>query len=165
MMGVSMISSYIIIILVIILAIPISSVLASGPRLDSGDDVTEEEHDCYVDGYDAGFAGKYDSDRASECYENGDDEYNESWANACDNAPRTEEECIDIMNNPVEIEDHEALQQENAKNCWNDGYEDSNADKPYNKDRAKDVLNTVLIIEVDSIQAVRLTLQKLVVDY
>ena len=34
--------------------IPISSVFASG--LDSGDNVTEEEHDSYVDGYDAGFA-------------------------------------------------------------------------------------------------------------
>jgi hypothetical protein len=77
-MGVSMISSYLIIILIIILAIPINSVFASGPRLDSGDNVTEEDHDCYVDGYDAGFTGKYDSDRASECKENGDDNYNAS---------------------------------------------------------------------------------------
>jgi hypothetical protein len=54
MMVVSMRSSYIIIILGIILVISISSVFASG--LDSGDNITEEEHDSYVDGYDAGFA-------------------------------------------------------------------------------------------------------------
>ena len=41
-----------------------TDVYAGGPRLDYGDDVTEEAADCWVDGYDAGFAGKYDSDRA-----------------------------------------------------------------------------------------------------
>lgn len=41
-----------------ILAIPISSITAGGPRLDYGDDVTDEEADCWVDGYDAGFAGQ-----------------------------------------------------------------------------------------------------------
>ena len=80
---------------------------------DSGDDdVTQGEHDCWVNGCDIGFAGKYDSDRASECYENGDDAYNSSWDGACESAPCTEEECIEIMNNPVVIEDYGALLQE-----------------------------------------------------
>jgi hypothetical protein len=39
------------------------------------------------------------------------------------------------MNNPVDIEDHEELQQENSSNCWNDGYEDGRADNPFNEDR------------------------------
>jgi hypothetical protein len=103
------------IVLALVLTIPVSTVLASGPRLDSGDDATKEEHNCWVDGFDSGFAGKYDSDRASECYENGDDMYNASWDGACESAPRTEEECSEIMNNPVEIEDYEALLQETKR--------------------------------------------------
>ncbi len=53
-----------IIVMALILTIPVASVFASGPRLDSGDDATQEEHDCWVDGYDSGFAGKYDSDKS-----------------------------------------------------------------------------------------------------
>ena len=30
----------------------------------------------------------------------------------------------------VEIQDHEALVQENTQNCWNVGYEDGKADVP-----------------------------------
>jgi len=112
-----------------------AAAFAGGPRLDSGDDVTAEEHDCWVNGFDAGFAGKYDSDRARECLENGDDAYNESWDNACEYADRTEE-CIEIMNNPVVIEDHEALEQENKQSCRNDGKNDAEANNPYDKDRA-----------------------------
>jgi hypothetical protein len=40
------------------------------------------------------------------------------------------------MNNPVDIENHEALQQENKSNCYYDGVEDSKADNPYHKDRS-----------------------------
>ena len=43
------------------------------------DDATEEGADCWVDGYDSGFAGKYDKDRAKECIEH-DDYYNKLWA-------------------------------------------------------------------------------------
>jgi len=28
------------------------------------------------------------------------------------------------------------MQEDNAQNCWNDGYEDGKADNPFNKDRA-----------------------------
>jgi hypothetical protein len=119
---------------IIILAIPISSVSAGGPRLDSPDDSTREGANCWVDGYDAGFAGKYDKGRADECA-NEDDEYNESWDGACENAGYTLGECEGFKNNPVNIEDHGALQQENAQNCWNDGYEDGKADNPFNEDR------------------------------
>ena len=35
------------------------------------DDSTNEGADCWVDGYDAGFAGKYDKDRADECANEG----------------------------------------------------------------------------------------------
>jgi hypothetical protein len=62
--------------LVMILVIPISSVSAGGPRLDSSDGGTAEDAECWVDGYDAGFAGKYDKSRADECVNEGYDEYN-----------------------------------------------------------------------------------------
>jgi hypothetical protein len=48
----------------LLLVATISNVNASGPRLDYPDPApTPESDDCWVDGYDAGFAGKYDSDR------------------------------------------------------------------------------------------------------
>lgn len=53
-----------------------ANVYAGGPRLDYNDDSTEEGAYCWVDGYDAGFAGKYDKNRAKECFENGQDQYN-----------------------------------------------------------------------------------------
>ena len=37
-----------------------------------------ESGDCWVDSYDAGFAGKYDSNRARGCLEKGADSYNAS---------------------------------------------------------------------------------------
>lgn len=46
------------------------------------------------------------------------------------------DECERFKNNPVYLEDHDVLYKENANNCWNNGYEESKADKPYNKDRA-----------------------------
>ena len=56
-----------------------SNVYATGIRYDWPDDATGEEADCHVDGYDSGFAGKYDKDRAKECIEH-DDYYNKLWA-------------------------------------------------------------------------------------
>lgn len=46
--------------LVVILAIPVSNVSAGGPRLDSPINSTREGANCWVDRFDAGFAGKYD---------------------------------------------------------------------------------------------------------
>jgi hypothetical protein len=61
----------VIVALAMIILIPVSSVFAGGPRLDYPYPGTDEEADCWVDGYDAGFAGKYDKDRAKECLEDG----------------------------------------------------------------------------------------------
>jgi hypothetical protein len=113
----------------------VSNVYAGGPRLDYPSDSTREGADCWVDGYDAGFAGKYDKDRADECT-NEDNEYNRSWDYACRDGGHTQDECNGFKDNPVEIENHESLQQENAQACLNDGRNDG-ADKPYDKDRAK----------------------------
>jgi hypothetical protein len=49
------------------LAIPIflllvPNVYASGIRYDSDEGATAEESRCWVDGYDSGFAGKYDKE-------------------------------------------------------------------------------------------------------
>jgi hypothetical protein len=44
--------------------------------------------------------GKYDRDRALECIEHSDN-YNRMWTYGCEDARRTEEECGDLINNPV----------------------------------------------------------------
>ena len=48
-----------------------------------------------------------------------------------------EDECNGIKNNPVDIENLEALQDENKQACRADGENDGKRDKPYDKDRAK----------------------------
>jgi hypothetical protein len=53
----------IIVVIMMILTMSTASVFAGGPRLDYPEDATEEGADCWVDGYDAGFAGKYDKNR------------------------------------------------------------------------------------------------------
>ena len=59
-----------------VLMLLVPNVYASGIRYDWLDDATAEEADCHVDGYDSGFAGKYDKDRARECIEHSD---NYNW--------------------------------------------------------------------------------------
>ncbi len=126
----------IIVVLALLMMIPISSVSATGVRHDSGDDATAEEHECWINGYDSGFAGKYDKDRARECIEHSDN-YNKMWTDGCQSAAlRTEEECGELINNPVEIEDYEALYDQNKAACRMYGSEDGKADKPYDKERA-----------------------------
>jgi hypothetical protein len=111
-----------------------SDAYTGGPRLDYPSDSTREGADCWVDGYDAGFAG-----RADECA-NEDNEYNRSWDYACRDGGHTEDECNGFKDNPVEIENHESLQQENTQACFNDGRKDG---------EPRDVLNTVVSTERD----------------
>lgn len=80
----------------------ISNAFASSVRHDSGDDSTQEEHNCWINGYDSGFTGKYDSDRARECKEHSDN-YNQMWAEGCGNAVLTAEECGDLQSYIVYI--------------------------------------------------------------
>ena len=110
------------------------NVFASGVRYDSGDDATDEEHYCHVNGYDSGFAGRYDKDRARECIEHGDN-YNQLWTIGCKDSTRTEEECDQLINNPVEIQDFEALKAENDRICYDAGREDGDALRPFNEER------------------------------
>ena len=111
-----------------------ASVFATGIRGDSAEGATVEEHLCWVNGYDSGFAGKYDSDRAKECIEY-DDQYNFTWAIGCEDSTRSEKECGELINNPVEIEDYEALKGKNDFTCHDAGREDGKAGKPFNKER------------------------------
>ena len=48
---------------------------------------------------------------------------------------RTEEECGELINNPVEIEDYEALKLENDTTCYHAGQEDGKTGKPFNEKR------------------------------
>lgn len=114
----------IIIFLALLVSIPIQFAYAGGPRYDSPDDTTLEGGQCWVDGYDAGFAGKYDEDRADECTEKGDDLYNSSWPHGCDDAGYMPDECADFRNNPTNNVNHAALEEVNRRTCYDDGYED-----------------------------------------
>ena len=96
---------------------------AGGPRLDSPDGATKEGADCWVDGYDAGFAGKYDKDRANECEKIGDDNYNASWKSGCKDAGYMLDECASFKDNPVDVENPKSLEEENRRICYDDGYE------------------------------------------
>lgn len=124
-----------ILVLVALVAVGIPNVYTGGPRGDSPENASEEVYDCWANGFDSGFAGKYDSDRASWCYENGDDAYNDVWDVGCKYGSHIEEECNDIRNNPVEIEDFSKLVGENNRSCYNAGFEDGETGKPFNKDR------------------------------
>jgi hypothetical protein len=123
---------FIVTIPIIMLLVP--NVYAGGPRLDWPEDSSDEGKDCWVEGYDAGFAQKYDKDRADRCSQE-NDEYNRSWGYACIDSGLTKIDCDQIKQNPVNLE-HESLKEENTSSCFNDGYEDGKADRPFNKDRS-----------------------------
>jgi hypothetical protein len=114
----------IIVALAILTMIPTANVFvfAGGPRLDWPEDSTSEGKDCWVNGYDAGFAGKYDKARADRCAQE-NDEYNRSWNYACRDGGYTPAECNNFKNNSVSIVS-ESLQEENRRGCYDDGFRD-----------------------------------------
>ena len=82
----------------------ISNVYASGPRLDYDERYEDVPGapECWVDGYDAGFAQKYDKDRADECKNEEDDEYNKSWGYACRYGGLTKIDCDQIKDDHMD---------------------------------------------------------------
>ena len=114
----------------------ISNVYAGGPRLDYPDDATEEGADCWVDGYDAGFAGKYDKNTANECKDKGENNYNSVWGYACRDAGFMPDECESFKKNPSNLQ-HQLLQEVNSI-----------------KIEIMDVLNIIVHTDMDSEQAV-----------
>ena len=108
-----------------------ANVYAGGPRLDYNDDSTEEGAYCCVDGYDAGFAGKYDKTRADRCAQE-NDEYNRSWGYACRDGGYMPDECESFKNNPSNLQ-HQLLK--NRRSCYDKGFEDGNSSLAFNKDR------------------------------
>jgi hypothetical protein len=113
-----------------------NNVFAGGPRLDydmAYEDVSGAP-ECWVDGYDAGFAQKYDKNRADECADIPGDQYNASWGYGCIDSGLTEDNCNDIKDSPQDIENHETLQEENRRGCYDDGYEDGRNSSSFNKD-------------------------------
>jgi hypothetical protein len=113
---------FIIIVTLLVVLTTTSSVYAGGPRLDYHD-ATPEGADCWVNGYDAGFAGKYDKTRADECKPH-EDNYNVSWSYGCRDAGYTIDECESFRNNPVDTVNPNSLVEENRRTCYDDGYED-----------------------------------------
>jgi hypothetical protein len=125
------------VIIPLLIVTAICNVYAGGPRLD-WDQRYEDipgAPECWIDGYDAGFAQKYDQDRADECADIPGDQYNASWSYGCIDSGLTEADCNDIKDNPQNIENHEALQEENRRACYDDGYEDGRNSNSFDIDR------------------------------
>jgi hypothetical protein len=121
--------------LIPVLMLLVPSVYAGGPRGDSSDidPPIPGSHECWVDGYDAGFAGKYDKDRADGCIDKAD-EYNGSWIWGCKHSGLTENECNDIRDDSNDNLNHASLYEENRRTCYDDGYEDGK-NNPYDHER------------------------------
>jgi hypothetical protein len=111
-------------------------VYASGPRGDSDDryDHIPGAGDCWKDGYDAGFANKYDRDRVDECNDIPGDQYNASWKYGCADSGLTKPECNDIKEDADDDLNHAALFEENRRNCYEDGFEDGQ-NNPFDNER------------------------------
>jgi hypothetical protein len=69
---------------------------AGGARNNYPTDATDDEADCWVEGFDDGFAGKCDKDRGSECEKIGHDNYDYLWNIGCRDAGFHPRECEDI---------------------------------------------------------------------
>jgi len=121
--------------ILMVVTVSVSDVYAGGPRLNYPEDgeASPEENDCHLNGYDSGFAGKYNKDRADECQYGEKNHYNFAWDIGCEDRALTGAECGKLINNPVEIKDYGALQDENESFCYNTGQEDGEAGKPYNE--------------------------------
>jgi hypothetical protein len=116
----------------------VSNVYAGGPRGDSPEDSTYEGSICWVNGYDSGFAGKYDKDGADECQNEEDDEYNYGWRYGCkDAAIFTVDECNSFRNSPVKIENYTTFASAIASDCRKDGTEDGEAFRVVNEERSQ----------------------------
>ena len=139
-----------------------ANVYAGGPRLDWPEDSSDEGKDCWVEGYDAGFAGKYDKERADRCAQE-NDEYNRSWGYACIDGGLTKLDCDQIKDNPTNLE-NESLKEENTSGCFNDGLEDGKAHRPFNKDRASACSEYGSQYELHTKQGVNQIVQKKVVN-
>ena len=79
----------------------------------------------------------YDKNRAEECFETGQDQYNSSWGFVCTDAGHTEKECGDAINNPVDLGTHAQLEEQNRRSCYDSGFKDGNSNSSlvFNKDR------------------------------
>jgi hypothetical protein len=92
--------------------------------------------DCYNDGYEAGFAQKYDGNRANECINKGD-QYNVGFGYGCIDGGLTKEDCDNVKEeNDSDLGDHEQLEDKNMETCYNDGYDDGQ-NNPFDQDRNK----------------------------
>ena len=112
-----MINFVLITVILVLMPMPItiSHVNAGGPRLDYDERYEDVPGapECWVDGYDAGFAGDYDRNRADECKDIPGDQYNRSWPYGCKDGGLTEGECNEIKSDPDDNINHESLQEEN----------------------------------------------------
>lgn len=120
-----------------ILLVP--NVYAGGPRNDYDEAYKDVEGapECWVDGYDAGFAGKYNEDRADECNDIPGDQYNRSWPHGCKDAGFAQAECNTVREGTSDERNdssNEDLKQANMNKCWDDGFEDGQ-NNPFNQER------------------------------
>jgi hypothetical protein len=145
--------------LIPVLMLLVSNVYAEGQRFDSPEGESQEVQDCYREGYEQGFAHRYNEDRADECEENGKDWYNIAWGGACINSGQTKQHCDRIKERiknadlpeldkdetyggceeqskglACDIENVDDLGNQNMGKCWDDGFEDGQ-NNPFNQER------------------------------
>ncbi|MGE5662118.1 MAG: hypothetical protein ACM3X1_07720 [Ignavibacteriales bacterium] len=122
----------------LLLLVLLPSVYAGGPRLDYDQAYQDIEGapECWRDGYDAGFAGVYDRERARECSEIAGDQYNASWPYGCKDGGYSEYRCENIKKYSNVRIDHKILADANRGKCWTDGFEAGSKNDTYNFDRA-----------------------------
>lgn len=122
--------------LIPVLMLLVPNVYAGGPRYDGPEDASQEVGDCYREGYESGFAHRYNEDRADECEEDGKDWYNISWEHACIDSGQTKQDCNNFKerNDGNYKEDLDDLGNENMDKCYDDGFEDEQ-NNPFDRDR------------------------------
>ena len=100
--------------------------ICRGPRLgwDQKYEDVPGATECWIEGYDVGFAQKYDKDRADECNDIPGDQYNASWKYGYIDSGLTKTDCDQIKDDPQDLGSHERLQEENRRACYDDGYDD-----------------------------------------
>lgn len=120
---------------IFLLLVP-TNAFASGIRGDSDEYATVEESRCWVNGYDSGFAGKYDKTKHDECLENStNDYYDQTWDIGCEDSTRTEKQCEELKNKPVKIESFKKLKAENDRTCYDAGVDDGKNNRPFDEER------------------------------
>jgi hypothetical protein len=72
-----------------------------------------------------------------------------SWPHGCKDRGLTEAECNDIKNDPDDNVNHESLQEQNRRDCYDEGFEDgknNNSVRNNNNNRLADICTYIVLL-------------------